>query len=268
MKSFFRISIGLIVLLQALCVGTASAATGDQEFGLELPTCKKDLAAWKRYMVEGHKRHPADVVNLLWTDVDGDGLCDVVASMRPEFSSIYPEGKRTFPRIIKNYGCTFLYRNGKFGTVPPVQSTLYCSLAERALESAMPIYSKLARKTFLVSFEYASNMPALTVFGEVESKKFPHTKASVMAFYLRSLLRLQRDMVAAYPQPGSEVNLSQGQVAANMLQQEIDGVSGWKVGELLGLPEAQADQLVERIGQEVAAEPKGTGTGLPPRGRP
>ena len=134
MTLILRTTIKLFVLWQALCAGTASAATGDQELSLELPACKKDMAAWKAYWVEGQNRHRADVANLLWTDLDGDGQCDVVASMRPEFSTVYPEGKLTFPKIIKHYGCAFLYQGGKFDTVPPGWGTLYCSQAEQLVE--------------------------------------------------------------------------------------------------------------------------------------
>ncbi len=256
----------LILLALALITGSASAATEDNEFSLKLPACKKDSTAWTHYL-KSLPKFSNPIYNLIWADLDGDGQCDVLASMAPESTKVYMEGTLTFPWIIKNYGCEFFYKKGKFDTKPEGNGTLNCSEAEDSLYSAVPIYSKIAKKTFLVLFNYGMTNPGPAVFGkediDTNRANFPHTTPSVMRFYYRSLLRLQRDFVATYKKKShSQTGLTQGQVAASMLDNEIDGVEGWKAADLFALPEDQARKLIDQIRAEVAAEPIGTGTGI------
>ncbi len=255
----------LILFALALSTGFASAATEDNEFSLKLPACKKDSTAWTHYL-KSLPKFSNPIYNLIWADLDGDGQCDVLASMAPEFQKGDVEGQLTFPWIMKNAGCTFLFKNKEFDSFVPGTGTLNCKEAEYPLASAMPIYSKIAKKTFFVGFQYQTSDPGLLIFGGNEAeKKFPHTHASVMRFYLRSLLRLQRDFIATYRKKSvSGHEETQGQFAASMLHDEIDGVEGWKAADLFALPEEQADKLVEQIRAEVAAEPIGTGTGIHP----
>ncbi len=86
-----------------------------------------------------------------------------------------------------------------------------------------------------------------------------------MRFYLRSLLRLQRDFIATYRKKLADWHgETQGQVAADMFHDEIDGVTGHRASDLFAVPKEQADKLVEQIRAEVDAEPIGTGTGIHP----
>ncbi len=147
-----RVHILLTLLVLVLFAGSASGATEDNEFSLKLPACKKNAAAWKQYLAEGNNKDLSRVNNPLWTDLDGDGQCDVLASMEPEFTKAHPEGKLTFPWIIKNYGCEFFYKNGKFDTKPAGNGTLNCSEAEYSLHSAMPVLQQDRKKDIFDRF--------------------------------------------------------------------------------------------------------------------